>query len=260
MVLKRRDERRSISPEVGMSFVDHLTELRRRLILIFVPWVIFVLIGLYFAADLMLWLIQPALGGSVERLAFLAPGEAFLAHLRLAFYLGTVAVSPVILYQAIAFLMPALSRQERRMVLFYLPFGLVLFTLGAAFGFFVILPLVMRFFLGFAGDQLEAVISISSYLGFVMSTVIPFGVVFQLPVITLMLAGIGLIDDRLLRRVRKTAVLVIFIVSAALTPPDIVSQLFMAAPLLVLYEISIWLAKIGARGARARARSETLED
>lgn len=232
----------------SMTLVEHLDELRYRLLLVIVPWVL-ACVGGFFVAGPLLTIIR----GPVPRLVVLAPSEAFFIHLRLAFYIGTAVASPLLLYQVVAFVQPALSRLERRQLLLSLPLAFTLLLLGVAFGYWVVLPFILKFFLSFTGPALEPLISVSSYVSFVVGTVVPFGVVFQVPVVVWVLARLGVIDHHLLRRSRRWAILAIFFTAAALTPPDVVSQVLMAIPLLALYELSILLAQVGARQRATKA-------
>lgn|SRR5690606_35427009 len=225
-----------------MTLVEHLDELRRRLITALIPWLLFSIGGFFVAGR-----VLAALKGPIEQLVILTPGEGFLIHLRLGIYIGTALASPIILYQAVAFVQPALTRDERRQLLLSLPVAFLLLVLGTAFGYWVILPFVLRFFLSFTGPDLVPLISVSSYVSFVVGTVAPFAIVFQLPVVVWVTSRLGVIDHHLLQRIRRWAIIVIFIVAAFLTPPDVVSQVLMAVPLLLLYELSILLARVGAR-------------
>lgn len=237
-------------PDDRMTLVEHLDELRRRLLWSLLPWAASVLASLWLAEPVLAHLSRP-----VERLVILSPGEAFLIHLRLAVYIGTAIVSPWLLYQLVAFVQPALTPAERRQILWALPPIFLLLFLGTAFGYGVILPFILNFFLSFTGPGLETAISVSSYVSFVLGTVTPFAVVFQLPVVVWVLARLGVFDDGLLRRIRRWSIFIIFVVSAFLTPPDVVSQVLMAIPLLILYELSIFVARLGAR-QRARAQEQ----
>ncbi|HEY8450599.1 MAG TPA: twin-arginine translocase subunit TatC [Bacillota bacterium] len=237
---------------VRMPLTEHLEELRRRLLIVLVPWV--VLVGVAFTqADALLGLLARPAGTLVT----LSPAEAFLTSLRLAAYVGTAAVSPLALYQAIAFVVPGLEPHERRLLLTVVPFAAVLFVGGVAFGYLLVLPLAWRFLLGFAPANITPMISLGRYLSFVAGLTLPFGVVFELPVVVFLLARLGIVSAAFLRAQRKYALLLILVVAAVLTPPDVISQLLMAAPLYVLYEVSIWIARWAAprgeqdlRGAR----------
>lgn len=221
-----------------MPFMGHLEELRRRIIITAIPWLILVMAGLWWAEPVLQFLIRP-----VGTLVILAPAEGFLTTLRLAVYIGTVAASPIMLYQAISFVSPGLTPTERRLVLRILPFVVLLFAGGVVFGFVIILPLTLRFFIGFLPAGIEPMISLGRYLSFVAGVTLPFGIAFQMPVAIFLLAKLGLITAAWLRAQRKYALLVILVIAAVLTPPDVVSQLLMAAPMLILYEISILIAQ-----------------
>lgn len=228
-----------------MSLQDHLDELRRRIVIVVSAWIVLVFAGFYFAGPLLEIMTEP-----VDGLAILSPGEGFLTHLRLAVIAATALTSPLLLYHGSAFVRPALSPAEGRSLFIFLPLSLVLFLLGGAFGYFIVRPYVLTFFLSFAGPDLEAVISVGNYVSFVLNMVLPFGVVFQLPAVVFVLARVGVLTPALLRRVRKYAVLGILVAAGLVTPPDIVSQIMLAIPMMVLYEVSIWLASVGARSRR----------
>lgn len=236
-----------MADEKWMPLTEHLEELRRRLLAAGIPWLL--LVGAAFTqAGKLLELIQPPTGA----LVILAPAEGFLTHLRIAVYAGTAAAVPFFAYHALAFAAPGLEPGERRLLMALVPVVAVLFAAGVAFGFVVVLPFALRFFLGFTGEGLQPMIAVGRYVSFVAGVTLPFGLVFQLPVVVHILARVGLITGDGLRRNRRYAVLVILTVAAVLTPPDVVSQLLMAIPMYGLYEVSIWVAAVAGR-ARRRA-------
>ncbi len=224
--------------EEGMSIVDHLTELRQRIIIVIAALVVGVLIGFYFASSIVDYLLLIP-----EKLVYLYPGEAFFVHLKLALVGGLGLAGPVILYQLISFILPALRQNERTILFVGLPFVLLLFLAGVVFAYKLILPLAFSFFMGFGTDSLEPLISINSYISFVLGLIIPFGLVFQLPLVVVLLTSIGILTPQILVRYRKFMVLIIFIVSTVLTPPDIISQVLMGLPMILLYELSILLSR-----------------
>lgn len=152
------------------------------------------------------------------------------------------------------FIWPGLEKRERRAIFLSLLLGAVLFIGGAAFGFFVMLPYMLRFFLGFGTEGIKPMISIRDYLGFVGQIVLSFGLAFELPVVTTALAGLGIITSAQLKSARKIAVLLIFIVAAILTPPDVISQLLLALPMLVLFEGSIVLASLVEKKSKSKVQ------
>lgn len=221
-----------------LTLVEHLSELRRRLVICFLS---------IFAGSLLCYLvikrILDFLVKPVGKLVFIAPQEAFIAYLKLSLIAGIFLALPVILYQIWCFVSTGLKQNEKKYLLFYGPFSFVLFLAGASFAYFLILPLGLRFLLGFATSALQPMISISRYVSFVGMLLLVFGVVFELPLVIMFLTKINLVSPKLLREKRKYAILLIFIIAAVLTPPDIVTQILMAGPLILLYEISIFFSK-----------------
>lgn len=214
----------------------------------------------YAAASVVAYLFTPAAmeyfvseGAALQGLVFLSPGEAFFARLKLALAMGLLLGLPFILYQLWALFVPAMSRRQKWITLLLLPGAYGLFLAGVLFALFGVLPLALRFFLSFGGESLQQEISVGNYVSFVISFVLPFGVIFELPVIVLFLAHLGVINTRTLRRNRKYAVFAIFVVAGALTPADALSQIMMAVPLLILYEASIVLTRlVGTRRAASK--------
>lgn len=237
-----KQQRSAHSDGEGMTLVEHLAELRRRIMISILALGAGVVVGFSFSGPVVRFLIS--LPGE---LVYLYPGEAFFVHLEVAVVAGLILSSPVVLYQVIRFIAPGLLDRERRVLYLGLPLGLALFAVGAAFAYQVILPLAYRFFLGFGTESLEPMISIGNYVAFVLRLVLPFGLVFQLPLIVVVLTSTGLLKPQTLVRYRKYIVLAIFIVAAVMTPPDAISQALMALPMLLLYEVSILLARGLAR-------------
>lgn len=220
-----------------MTVLDHLEELRARILWTLIPWAICTAAALPLADDLLAYLARP-----VGPLYVTSPAEAMLTHLRLAVYLGAVLAAPVGLYQAVAFVLPALTPDERRLLFAVLPLTLLLFLAGVAFGFAVVMPVMLRFLLSFATGPIRPLITAADYLTFVASVTVPFGLTFELPAVVLLLARLGAVTAEGLRRARRYAVVAVLVLAGVLSPPDVVSQLLLAAPMLVLYEASAWLA------------------
>jgi sec-independent protein translocase protein TatC len=180
-------------------------------------------------------------GGS---LIFISVAEAFFTYMKVAFIAGIIVTSPFILYQIWAFIAPGLYQKEKRYVIPFVLGGSLFFALGVLFGYYVAIPVGFRFLLGYATDFIKPMPSMKEYLSFSIKFLLAFGLVFEFPVVLVLLAKIGVVDAKMLARQRKYAILLIFIFAAVMTPPDIISQVLMAIPLIGLYELSILLSKI----------------
>ncbi|MDP2858762.1 MAG: twin-arginine translocase subunit TatC, partial [Bacillota bacterium] len=187
-----------------------------------------------------------SLGGGVD-LVYISPAEVLVTDVRLAFVAGLFLSLPVIAHQVWSFICPALHRREKVYVFLMMFLSILLFILGSAFAYGVVLPTTMAFFTGFAGPGLNPLISYDRYITFITSLTTMFGLVFQMPLIVVFLTWAGVLTPEALRRGRKTAVFLLFVAAAILTPPDVISQLLMAVPMLVLYEVSLLLAVAASR-------------
>jgi sec-independent protein translocase protein TatC len=177
-------------------------------------------------------------------LIFTAVPEAFFTYFVAAFLAGVFFSAPFLLYQIWAFISPGLYEREKKYIYPYIFVSAFFFVAGASFCYFIVFPVVFRFFLSFASDVIRPMPAIREYLTFTIKLLLAFGLLFQWPPLVLFLSRMGVIRSSMLARNRKYAILVIFVIAALLTPPDLVSQLLLAGPLLVLYEGSIWMAKI----------------
>lgn len=230
--------------DVKLPLLSHLVELRRRLLWSLAGLAAASAAG-YLAVDSVLALLtRPAQG---LQLVLLSPPEAFGITLKIAGATGFVLALPFIMYQMYAFVLPALKVAERRILLPATALSGILFVSGVVFCYFWVLPWGLDFFLRFAKGDLVPLFSVSRYLEFVISFLFAFGAVFLLPVLLWLLGKAGIVSSVSLRRGRKYAVLLLFTAAAVLTPPDVVSQVVMALPLLVLYEMSILLLRLAGR-------------
>lgn len=237
-----------------MTLFEHLDELRRRLFIVLIGLVLTTVAGWYLVPAVLSKLLQPALAAGA-RFIQLSPAEGFWVYFKLAVIIGLALDSPLILHQAMAFVWPALNRLERRYAAMLLPAVIFFFLMGLSFAYFLFLGPMFRFLLGFSIPGVTPAISISSYVSFVINLVVPFGLTFQLPVAVSLLAGLGLLTPRWLASNRKYAILVIFVLAAVLTPPDPLSQIVMAVPMVGLYELSILMARLAARRRAAHLES-----
>jgi sec-independent protein translocase protein TatC len=247
--------------------IEHLIELRQRLLRSVIAIAIAFVVCFYFASDIFNLLIRPyeqAAGATRElRMIFTAPQEYFFTQMKLALFGALFIAFPVIANQIYKFVAPGLYKHERQAFLPYLVATPVLFAMGAALVYFVIMPLALAFFLSMeqAGGNGQAAIEhlpkVNEYLSLIMTLLFAFGIVFQLPVVLTLLARADLVSSVGLKAKRKYAIVLAFITAALLTPPDPVSQLGLALPTIALYELSIQAVKIvERRRAEARARRE----
>ena len=223
-----------------MTLVGHLGELRRRLIISVMAIAAGTLGAYTVVEDLMRFVVAPA-----GKLYFMSPAEGFFAYLKLAVIAGFMVALPVVLWQVWRFVAPALTSGEKRWGLLLVPGSVILFFFGVLFAFLLVWPAAVKFFLGFGNDSLTPMISLGQYLSFLLSFILPFGVIFNLPLLLLALAKMGFVSSASLAKQRKMMIVGAFIVGGIITPtPDIFSQTMMAIPILLLYEASIWAVRL----------------
>jgi len=232
------------------GFISHLSELRKRLIYSFIFIFIFFIFCYFFAEYIYGFLVEPYAkavknDGTERRLIFTALQETFLTYLKVSFFAAFFITCPYILMQIWKFIAPGLYKHEKIAILPYLILTPILFFLGGMLVYYLIMPLAIKFFLSFESSglktnlpiQLEA--KVNEYLSLVMKLIFAFGLSFQLPVVLSLLARVGIVDSQFLKERRKYVVVIIFAAAAILTPPDPVTQIGLAIPLLILYELSI---------------------
>lgn len=241
--------------------IEHLIELRRRLL-----WSVAALaaafgVCLYFAEPIFAFLVQPLLAAGQGKIIYTDVFEAFFVNLKVAFFAALMVAFPVMATQVWQFVAPGLYRKEKEALLPFLVMTPVLFTAGAALAYYVAMPVALRFLLGFQGDiggvQQEALPGVGNYLSFVTKFIFGFGVAFLTPVLLMLLERAGIVTRAQLVSGRRYAIVGAFVIAAVLTPPDILSQLLLAVPLVLLYElalIAIWFTE--RRRKRAAAADE----
>lgn len=225
-----------------VPLTSHLGEIRSRLIRVIIFLSILFVICFYLSESILDIIREPIKG---YNLIFISPTEAFFAHLKLGFFAALALAIPFILYHLWEFISPGLKIKERRHTLPFVIFSTISFILGAIFAYYLILPLGLRFLLTYKTNSLTPSITIGYYISFTFRLILVFGIIFELPLIIFFLTKIGIVKPSMLTKNRKYAILIIFIASAILTPPDVVTQILMAIPLIFLYEISV----IGCRMA-----------
>lgn len=242
------------TPEAEMPFLDHLDELRSRLIwsllAIGVGAVVgFLLVTHFDVLSLLIAPIEPFLNGS--KLKYLSPTDPFFITLKLALLVGFLLALPIVVYHIWSFLSPALVPSERRVIVPSLYLGLVLFMLGVAMAYYVVLPITLQFTMGFQTGSLEQSIVVSEYLRVVTRLLLAFGIVFELPIVILVLSVLGVVTPEFLAAKRRHAIVGITILASVITPGDVVAvTILMMIPLLLLYEMSIYLSRLVWRGRR----------
>ncbi|MCK5519771.1 MAG: twin-arginine translocase subunit TatC [Candidatus Marinimicrobia bacterium] len=232
--------------ETNMGFLDHLEELRWRLFKAMFSVFIFAIVAFFFVNPIIRFLIDPAIQlDNPLKLQVLRVQGMFIIQILTAVAAGLVVAIPIMVYQMWKFISPGLRTNERKYTIPIILVTFVNFLLGASFAYYLVLPVALRFLLGINfPEEVVPNVALDQYIMFVIYLIMGMGFVFEMPVITFILTKFRILTAPFLRRVQKFAVVVIFILAAFFTPPDPISQLLMAFPLLILYEISIWVARI----------------
>lgn len=230
--------------EREMPFLDHLEELRWRIIKSAIAIFVGMIVCLFFSQKILDFLIWPTthLDTPLE-LQVLKVQGMFVVKLEVGFFGGLVLGLPFILVQLWQFISPGLFQTERKFFIPLVASSTLLFLIGLAFAYFIILPFAINFFIGLVSGNIKANIAIDFYIGFVLRILVIFGFIFQLPILTYFLSKIGLLTPDFMRKYRRHAVIVIFVVAAILTPPDILTQVLLGIPLVILYELSIFISQ-----------------
>lgn len=221
------------SSDEGMSVIEHLTELRTRLIRSIIAVLVCSCITYGFDEIIMDFLMAPA-----GKLYFMQPGEAFFSYAKVVLFSGFLLATPVVFYQIWRFFVPAFTPRERLILGILVPSSVLLFYLGLAFSFFLIVPLGIKFFMGMGSEELMPLFSVEKYLDFIITFLLPFGLAFELPIIIIIMAQLGMVTSQKLGKYFRYVFFISFIVAALLTPPDIISQITLALPLTALYGLS----------------------
>lgn len=225
--------------EGNMSLIAHLTELRERLIKCLIAVLAGSCVGYYYIEDIMYYLTVPA-----GKLYYMQPAEAFFTYIKVAVVAGFLLALPVIFYHAWRFFLPALKRNERMVLGIVVPISVILFFIGLGFAFFLVLPAALRFFMGFGNDGLEALLSVNGYFEFVIMFVLPFGFVFELPLVITILGKLGIITSTFLGKYARIVIFLSFVAAAFITPtPDVFTQSMIALPMILLYGLGYLIVK-----------------
>jgi len=225
----------------------HIAELRSRLIKIVVTFFILFILAFVVWKEIFLWIAKPAFEvlhtSDKSEMIFTNLVEPFMTAIKISLYAAFFASLPVILYHTWKFIAPGLYEHEKKLVIPFVIFGTIMFVIGAAFAYYIVFPIGFKVLINFGGKDFIAMLKISEYVSVALKIMIGFGIAFELPVLTYFLAKLELVTDKTLKEFARYAIVIIFIIAAVLTPPDLFSQMAMAIPLLLLYGLSILIAK-----------------
>ncbi len=221
-----------------MSLTAHLEELRSRIIKSLLAIVAGSGIAYFFLDEITNFLTAP-----VGKLYYMQPGEAFFTYLKIDIVAGFLIALPIIFFHVWKFFLPALTQSERAVLGILVPASVILFFAGLAFSFFLILPIALKFFMGFSTENLQTMFSFQNYFDFVIMFMLPFGFVFELPLVVIVLAQLGFLTSEFLGKYRHLIFFVSFVIGAIITPPDVISQISLAIPIGLLYEIAYRIVK-----------------
>ncbi|MEH7503765.1 twin-arginine translocase subunit TatC [Neobacillus drentensis] len=227
-------------PIQKMLLAEHLEELRKRIIYTLIALIIFLAGSFIYVQDIYTWLIRDL----NHKLAVLGPSEILWVYFMISGVIAIALTIPIAAYQAWRFVKPALSEKERKTTISYIPGLFILFIVGLSFGYFVVYPTVLKFLLSLSEGQFETLFTSEKYFKFMINMTLPFGFLFEIPLVVMFLTSIGIINPMILSKARKISYLLIVITSVLITPPDFISDILVTVPLVVLYEISINLSKV----------------
>lgn len=234
--------------------IQHFEELRKRLIITAITFLLFLAISFIFVQDIYGWLVK-----DLEfKLTVLGPSEIIWVYFMIASASAIAGSIPVAAHQIWLFVAPALTKTEKRVTLTYIPALFLLFITGVCFGYFILLPLVLNFLLTLSGDIVTTLFTTENYVSFILHLTLPFGFLFELPIFIMFLTSLGIINPYSLQKVRKYAYFVLIIIAILVTPPDFISDILVTLPLLLLYEASVSLSKIIYKRKSKKSVEETV--
>lgn len=222
-----------------LQLVDHLDELRKRIIITAVAFVVFFIVGFIYVTDIYDWIVRDL----DVKLIVLGPSDIIWVYFMIATVIAIAGTIPVLASQLWMFVKPALKPIERKITLSYIPALFLLFIVGFAFGYFIIFPMVLEFLVTMGADMFVTNFTAEKYFRFLLNMTLPFGVLFELPAVVMFLTSLGIINPFVLSKIRKYAYFVLILIAIVITPPDFMSDFVVTLPLLLLYEISINLSK-----------------
>ncbi|MCI5773584.1 MAG: twin-arginine translocase subunit TatC [Erysipelotrichaceae bacterium] len=238
-----------------MKLLDHLSELRKRLTVVVVVNFVVAMILFNNAGKIMKYLliINPGM-----QLVYVSPSEPLLVYIELAFIFAIAICSPVTLYEIWAFVEKGLTKKEKALIVISLFFGLLCFVVGVIFCYFTVLPVTLQFFQRIVITEVESMVSIKSYASFVNMMLLSFGIVFEMPVMSYLLTKLEILKPEFLVKNRGICIVLIFIFAAIITPPDVISQMMLGIPMIILLEISIMVSKVVLKLNKNKVKDESI--
>lgn len=223
----------------SMNIVQHLEELRKAIMITLGIFLLFFLLAFIYVQDIYHLIVKDL----PFKLALLGPSDILMVYLMIASVVALAATMPIAAHQIWRYISPGLTKKERKVTLAYVPALFVLFLVGISFGYFILFPLVLNFLMSLTDDMFTTFFTTEKYFRFLLNMTLPFGFLFELPVVIMFLTSLGIINPFVLQRIRKYAYFVLIITSVLITPPDFLSDILVIIPLLLLYEGSITLSK-----------------
>lgn len=223
-----------------MNLIEHLSELRKRIIIVLCSFMLFLILSFLIVQDIHDFLVKDL----HDKLAILGPGDILWVYMALASVSAITFTLPIAAFQVWLFVKPGLKKEEQKVTLAFIPGIFLLFLLGIAFGYFLLFPIVLSFLQSLAGSQFETFFTVEKYFRFLIQLTLPFGFLFEMPAIVMFLTRLGIINPQKLAKSRKLSYFFLIVVSVLITPPDFISDILVIVPLILLYEFSITLSKI----------------
>lgn len=239
--------------KTDQTIVGHLTEVRKRLIISILAFVITVIIVFQFTEPIVQDMISKSNG---MNFVYIEPTELFITFIEISLISGLIVILPFLLFQLWLFIKPGLKKNEKTGLAIALTAGLFLFALGSLFAYFIVVPMTTMFFMGFRFSNIPPMISFRSYFTYILSIVISFGIAFEFPILIIILTSIGIMKSSFLARQRKYILLIVLVIAAIITPPDVVSQVLITIPLMILFEIGIF---VGSRVEKRRNKKKNAD-
>ncbi|MEI4828031.1 twin-arginine translocase subunit TatC [Bacillus sp. FJAT-53711] len=231
-----------------MSVIEHISELRKRLIITVLSFVFFLIIGFVYAKDIYFFLVKDL----TMKLTVLGPSDVLWIFFSIASLCAIVCTIPIAAVQLWLFVKPGLHPKEQKMTLMYIPVLFILFIAGLCFGYFIVMPFLFHFLTQLGNEMFNTMFTTEKYFYFVLNLTVPFAVIFELPIVVMFLTSIGLLTPSLLQRIRRYAYVMLIIIASCISPPDFLSHSLVAVPLICIYEISIILSKIVYKRKQSR--------